>query len=259
MRCTAKCVSLIVIQIGCLWKTRKLGEIMTARVLVIEDDRELSRLLQRELQLSGYEPVIANDGLEGLRLFHSSKPNLVILDVALPMMDGRTVCQRIRELSDVPILMMTATAVSEEDIVNGLNIGADEYMIKPLRNQEFRARVRALLRRARAFDSEREQLKGYNDGFMSVDIPTRRVTIDGEEVRLTPTEFKLLVLLIQHSGQVLTFQQLLENVWGYEYTREFHYPRIYVSHLRRKIEPDAKNPTYIQSEYGIGYRFVRRD
>ncbi|MDX2160803.1 MAG: response regulator transcription factor [bacterium] len=231
---------------------------MTARILIVEDDRDLSRLLQAELRQSGYEPVAALDGLEGLRQFHSQKPNLVILDVALPMMDGRTVCQRIRELSDVPILMMTASAVSEEDIVNGLNMGADEYMVKPLRSQEFRARVRALLRRARAYEDEKEQIKGYSDEYLSVDVPSRRVSAGGEEVRLTPTEFKLLVLLIQNAGQVLTFQQLLENVWGYEYTREYHYPRIYVSHLRRKIEPDPKNPTYVQSEYGIGYRFVKR-
>ncbi len=231
---------------------------MTAKILVIEDDRELSRVLQLELRQSGYETAVAFDGLEGLRQFHSVKPNLVILDVALPLMDGRTVCQRIRELSDVPVLMMTASAVSEEDIVHGLNMGADEYMIKPLRNQEFRARVRALLRRARLGEQDQEQMRGYEDEYLTVDVPTRRVSVNGEEIRLTPTEFKLLVLLIQNSGQVLTFQQLLENVWGYEYTREYHYPRIYVSHLRRKIEPDAKNPTYIQSEYGIGYRFVKR-
>jgi DNA-binding response OmpR family regulator len=231
---------------------------MTDRVLLIEDDRDLSRLIQLELRQCGYEISIANDGLEGLRLFHGVKPDLVILDVALPMMDGRTVCQRIRELSDVPILMMTATAISEDDIVNGLNIGADEYMIKPLRSQEFRARIRALLRRTRSDDPDKQQLKGYQDEYLSVDVPMRRVCVNGDEVRLTPTEFKLLVLLMQNSGQVLTFQQLLENVWGYEYTREYHYPRIYVSHLRRKIEIDAKNPTYIQSEYGIGYRFVKR-
>jgi DNA-binding response OmpR family regulator len=231
---------------------------MTARVLIVEDDRELSRLLQLELRQSSYETSIANDGLEGLRLFHMVKPNLVILDVALPMMDGRTVCQRIRELSDVPILMVTASAVSEEDIVNGLNIGADEYMVKPLRSQEFRARIRALLRRARVYEDEKESIKGYSDDYLTVDVPTRKVTAGSEEVRLTPTEFKLLVLMIQNSGQVMTFQQLLENVWGFEYTREYHYPRIYVSHLRRKIEPDAKNPTYIQSEYGVGYRFIKK-
>jgi len=232
---------------------------MGARVLVIEDDKELSRLLQLDLRQQGFDVAVAHDGLEGLRTFHSVKPNLVILDIALPMMDGRTVCQRIRELSDVPILMMTAHAVTEEDIVQGLNIGADEFMIKPLRNQEFQARVKALLRRARLADPDKNLPTQYNDDYLSVDIPLRHVTVDGEEVRLTPTEFKLLATFVQHPGEVLTFQQLLEQVWGFEYTREHHYPRIYVSHLRRKIEPDFKNPTYIQSEYGIGYRFIRRE
>jgi DNA-binding response OmpR family regulator len=232
---------------------------MTARVLIVEDDKELSRLLQLDLRQQGYEVAVAHDGLEGLRAFHSAKPDLVVLDIALPMMDGRTVCQRIRELSDVPVLMMTAHAVTEEDIVQGLNIGADEFMVKPLRNLEFQARVRALLRRARLSEPDKNLPTNYHDDHLSVDIPLRRVTVASDEVRLTPTEFKLLATFVQHPGEVLTFQQLLEQVWGFEYTREHHYPRIYVSHLRRKIEPDFKNPTYIQSEYGIGYRFIKRD
>jgi two-component system KDP operon response regulator KdpE len=173
-------------------------------------------------------------------------------------MDGRTVCQRIRELSDTPVLMVTAHAVTEEDIVQGLNIGADEFMIKPLRNLEFQARVKALLRRARVSDPDRNLPTQYSDDYLSVDIPLRRVSVANEEVRLTPTEFKLLATFVQHPGEVMSFQQLLEQVWGFEYTREHHYPRIYVSHLRRKIEPDFKNPMYIQSEYGVGYRFIRR-
>jgi DNA-binding response OmpR family regulator len=232
--------------------------VMTARVLIIEDDQKLARLLQLELAQQGYQVRVAADGLEGLRAFHATRPDLVVLDISLPLMDGRTVCQRIRELSDVPILMMTAHAVTETDIVNGLNMGADEFMIKPLRNLEFLARVRALLRRVRASESDEQLPTHYDDGYLCVDIMMRRVTVNGAEIRLTPTEFKLLSLFIQHPGQVLTFQQLLEKVWGYEYNREHHYPRIYVSHLRRKIEPDLKNPTYIQSEYGVGYRFTQR-
>lgn len=211
-----------------------------------------------ELRGQGYEVEAAGDGLDGLRLFHTRRPDLVVLDISLPSMDGRTVCQRIREISDVPILMMTAHAIREEDIVNGLNIGADEFMIKPLRNMEFLARVKALLRRARLSEEDGELPQGYHDDYLVVDVPLRRVIVANEELRMTPTEFKLLALLVQHPGEVITFQQLLEQVWGYEYNRENHYPRIYVSHLRRKIEPDAKNPTYIQSEYGVGYRFVGR-
>jgi DNA-binding response OmpR family regulator len=226
-------------------------------ILIIEDDREMSRLLQLDLQRHGYEALIAGNGLEGLRLFHDSRPDMVVLDVAMPLMDGMTVCQRIRELSDVPILMMTAHAVSEEDIAEGLDLGADEFMLKPLRNVEFHARVKALLRRARPIESDSDaQISGYHDPHLSVDLDTRRVQVEGSEIRLTPTEFRLLATFIKRPGQVLTFQQLLEQVWGFEYTKEHHYPRIYVSHLRRKIEPDFKTPTYIQNEYGIGYRFV---
>lgn len=231
---------------------------MSARILVVEDDKEVSRLLQLDLKRNGYEVVAANTGIEGLRVFHTAKPDLVVLDVALPLMDGRMVCQRIRELSDVPILMMTAHAVTEEDIARALDIGADEYLIKPLRPVEFQARVRALLRRNKPLEQDQPVPMFYKDDYLSVDIPTRRVSIGGEELRLTPTEFKLLAMFVQHPGEVLTFQQLLERVWGFEYTREHHYPRIYVSHLRHKIEPDAKSPTYIQNEYGIGYRFVKK-
>lgn len=230
---------------------------MTSRILIVEDNKEMSRLLQLDLKRSGYEVAAASNGIEGLRLFQEFKPELVVLDVALPMMNGLTVCQRIREMSDIPILMMTAHAVNEEQIAEGLNLGADEYMIKPLRPLEFHARVRALLRRARLTDDPKEKPPAnYNDPYLSVDLAGRRVCIQGEEIRLTPTEFKLLATFIKHSGEVLTFQQLLERVWGYEYTTEHHYPRIYVSHLRRKIEPDIKNPTYIHNEYGIGYRFI---
>ncbi len=226
--------------------------LMTTQILIIEDDQEMARLLELDLQRSGYQVSVARNGLEGLRQFHDLRPHLVILDIGLPLMDGMTVCQRIRDLSSVPILMMTAHAVSETDIAEGLNLGADEFMLKPLRGIEFHARIKALLRRARPLDDE----PGYQDAYLQVDIAAHRVFIGGSEVRLTPTEFKLLATFIQHRGQVLTFQQLLEQVWGPEYTSEHHYPRIYVSHLRRKIEPDVKTPIYIQNEYGIGYRFV---
>jgi two-component system, OmpR family, KDP operon response regulator KdpE len=229
---------------------------MSARILVIEDDKELSRLLMLDLRRNNYEVAVAHDGLEGLRLFNSARPDLVLLDIALPLMDGWTICQRIREVSDAPIVMMTAHAVTEEDIVEGLNLGADEFMLKPLRNMELQARVRALLRRAGPLAPDQNLPNRYEDEYLKADLSLRRVWANGAELRLTPTEFKLLAMFIQHPGEVLTFQNLLEHVWGFEYTREHHYPRIYVSHLRRKIEPDVKTPTYIQNEYGIGYRFT---
>ncbi|HML20806.1 MAG TPA: response regulator transcription factor [Aggregatilinea sp.] len=229
---------------------------MSTKVLVVEDDVEMNRLLQIDLKRHGYEVYTATNGLDGLRLFHEVRPNLVVLDVALPGMDGMTVCQRIRELSNVPILIMTAHAVTEEEMAEGLNLGADEYLIKPLRNLEFHARINALMRRAQLSDEGAQGSINYSDDYLVVDVDARRVGVNGSEIRLTPTEFKLLATFIRHKGQVLTFQQLLEQVWGYEYNTEHHYPRIYVSHLRRKIEPDAKNPTYIQNEYGVGYRFT---
>ena len=231
---------------------------MAVKVLIIEDDPEMNRLLQLDLEQHGYEAHVSVNGLDGLRMFHEIRPNLVVLDVALPQMDGLTVCQRIRELSNVPILMMTAHAVSEEEIAKGLNMGADEYMLKPIRNIEFHARVKALLRRAQLSDDDGSQPVVYADDYLIVDVDARRVWVAGQETRLTPTEFKLLATFVRHRGQVLTFQQLLEQVWGFEYQTEHHYPRIYVSHLRRKIEPDARTPTYIQNEYGIGYRFTGR-
>ncbi|QPC80679.1 response regulator transcription factor [Phototrophicus methaneseepsis] len=227
-----------------------------ASVLIIEDDRELSRLLQIDLQRHNFDVSVTNNGLDGLRMFQNSRHDLVVLDVALPLMDGLTVCERIREISNVPILMMTAHAVSEHDIAEGLNRGADEYMLKPLGKIEFHARIKALLRRARISEEPAETITRFEDGYLSVDLNTRRVLINGEEIRLTPTEFKLLATFIRNPDAVLSFQQLLETVWGPEYNSEHHYPRIYVSHLRRKIEPDAKNPSYIHNEYGVGYRFV---
>jgi DNA-binding response OmpR family regulator len=228
---------------------------MNQRVLIIEDDEELARLLLIDLKRHSFDVTVSNNGAEGLRIFQETLPDLVVLDVALPTMDGLVVCQRIREISNVPILMMTAHAISEQDIAEGLNRGADEYMIKPLGKIEFHARIKALLRRAR-LSEDAPTITEYKDGYLDVDLKSRRVEVNKEEIRLTPTEFKLLATFIRNPGEVMSFQQLLETVWGSEYSSEHHYPRIYVSHLRRKIEPDAKTPTYIHNEYGVGYRFV---
>ncbi|MBN1681498.1 MAG: response regulator transcription factor [Anaerolineae bacterium] len=229
---------------------------MGTKVLIVEDDLEMNRLLELDLKRRGYDVYTTTNGLDALRMFHETRPNLVLLDVALPGMDGMTVCQRIRELSNVPIMIMTAHAVTEQEMAHGLNLGADEYLLKPLRNLEFHARINALLRRAQLPEDPVKKTARYSDDYLTVDVDTRQITVGGEEMRLTPTEFKLLATFVRHKGQVLTFQQLLEQVWGYEYNTEHHYPRIYVSHLRRKIEPDPKNPVYILSEYGVGYRFM---
>lgn len=230
---------------------------MSARILVVEDDAGLRRLLEMDLKRHDYDVITAADGAEGLRAFDESKPDMVLLDLAMPVIDGWEVCRRIREKSNIPIMMMTAHAISEQDIAEGLNMGADEYMTKPLRDVEFHARINALLRRA-TMDNHKAPPNSYSDDYLVVEINSRQVTVDGKEVRLTPTEFNLLALFIQNDSQVLSFQDILEQVWGAEYRNEHHYPRIYVSHLRRKIEPDFKNPTYIHNEYGVGYVFNGR-
>lgn len=232
---------------------------MSITVLIVEDDKEMSKILKLDLEVDGYKVFTSDNGIDGFRLFQQLKPDLVVLDVSLPGMNGIEICQRVREISDVPILMMTAQAVTEQDIASGLDIGADEFMLKPLPNIEFHARVRALLRRAGLNDQQRDEGTSYADDYLIIDLATRRVTVDGEEIRLTPTEFRLLSMFIQKRGMVIGFLEILEYVWGPEYKNEHHYPRIYVAHLRRKIEPDLKYPTYIHNEYGIGYRFVGKE
>jgi two-component system KDP operon response regulator KdpE len=227
---------------------------MTACILLVEDDKDFARLLQLDLKQNDYSVVLAETGTDGVRLYHEVKPKLIILDIALPQMNGLEVCKQIRQVSTVPILMITGHALSEEELVEGLDAGADDYLTKPLRKMELQARVKALLRRAEIENPP--PAAGYIDDYLSVDLKTRRVYVAGREVRLTPTEYKLLGVFIKHPGEVMTFEALLEQVWGAVYVNEHHYPRIYVSHLRRKIERDPQNPVYIQNEYGIGYRFV---
>ena len=228
---------------------------MSECILIIEDDVDLRRILKLRLIRENYQVLTASDGEEGLQVFANNSPDLVILDISMPKVDGWTVCQQIRQKSNVPIMMMTAHAVSEDDIAHGLNMGADEYMVKPMSEIEFIARINSLLRRAKIRQNPTEKLRGYTDTYLTIDIPSRSVTIGEKEIRLTPTEFNLLTLFIKHDGRVLTFSDILEHVWGPEYKNEHHYPRIYVSHLRKKIEPDYKNPIYIHNEYGVGYVF----
>ncbi|MBZ0293009.1 MAG: response regulator transcription factor [Anaerolineae bacterium] len=230
---------------------------MSATILIIEDDVDLLQLLRIDLQQSGYKALVAHNGALGLKIFQEKSPDLVMIDVALPDADGLEICQQIRTISNVPILIMTGHAVSEAQIAQGLNLGADEYMVKPLGKLELHARIKALLRRA-GFDMQGKQPLVYEDDYLSVNLGTRRVQIEGQEIRLTPTEYKLLATFIMHSDEVLTFEQILETVWGEAYRTEHHYPRIYVSHLRRKIEPNPQLPVYIVSEYGVGYRFRER-
>jgi two-component system KDP operon response regulator KdpE len=226
------------------------------KVLIVDDEQPIREALGRKLRRDGFTVLLASDGLEGLRTFHAERPDVVVLDYKMPEMDGLTVCQRIREVAETPIMMLSAKAITEEDVIEGLNAGADEYLIKPVRMNEFVARVQALLRRAQMSSVEAET--GYNDGYLVIDPQRRRVFVDGEPVHLTPTEFKLLVVLLENAGRVVPQRELLEQVWGSEYVDDVYYPRVYVSQLRRKIEPDASNPTYIQTEHRVGYRFEKQ-
>lgn len=226
---------------------------MADKILIVDDNLDLLSGLQDSLEHKGYHVIIAGDGKEALRLFYAERPDLLILDILMPKMDGWQVCQRVREMSDVPIIMLTARD-EKEDIVKGLNLGADDYLVKPFDVVELLARVHAALRRAR-IGAIAPQKISYSDDYVSIDLDARRVTIDGELVRLTPTEYKLLALLVENQGQTLSFGQILECVWGAEYVTEVDYVRTYIWHLRRKLEPNPKRPRYLLSELDVGYRF----
>jgi two-component system, OmpR family, KDP operon response regulator KdpE len=227
------------------------------KVIIVDDEQAIREALGRKLQREGFEVVLCENGLDGLRAFHTEHPSLVILDIVMPgEMNGLTVCQRIREVADTPVMMLSAQAISEADIIDGLNAGADEYLTKPVRLNEFIARVKALLRRSQLSSAEGEQ--HYDDGYLSVDLHRRHVHVNGRKEHLTPTEFKLLAVLLENAGRVVKQSDLLEMVWGREYLDDIYYPRVYISQLRRKIERDATNPQYILTEHRIGYRFEKQ-
>lgn len=226
------------------------------KILVVDDEAAIRDVLGRKLRRDGFNVSLAANGIEGLRLFHAERPDLVVLDIVMPEMNGLTVCQRIREVSETPIMMLSANAITEEDVIEGLTAGADEYLVKPIRLNEFVARIQALLRRSQITTTE--TVSGYNDGYLSVDLQRRHVHVEGKKIHLTPTEFKLLVVLMENAGRVVTQRDLLEQVWGEQYVDDIYYPRVYISQLRRKIEPDVTNPIYILTEHRIGYRFEKQ-
>jgi len=231
---------------------------MGNKILAIDDDPALLRLAEQILTQQGYEVLTASSGQEGLRILFTNKPDLVLLDVVMAKMDGWQTCQRIRDVSDVPIIMLTGKHKSEEDIVRGLDYGADDYLTKPVGNRELIARVRAVLRRTELPPSAEARTEiTYDDDFLTIDITERKVIVNGKQVKFTPREFSLLALLVQNAGHILTHKQILEKVWGWEYTNDLDYVRIYISHLRQKIEPVPAQPRYIITEPGVGYFFQK--
>jgi two-component system KDP operon response regulator KdpE len=228
---------------------------MSKKILVIDDEPAQLRLVQSILGNQGFQVFTAESGQESLRMVFEHKPDVVLLDVMMPGIDGWQTCSCIRELTDVPILMLTAVRNTEEDIVRGLECGADEYLAKPLGNRELVARVRAALRRAEKPSNRGDKKIAFSNDYLTIDVSERKIIVNGERLKLTPREFRLLAFLVENADHVLSHQQLLENVGGWEYINDVDYVRIYVSHLRQKIEPDPSQPVYILTEPGVGYYF----
>ncbi len=226
------------------------------KILIIDDDPAFVRLVEQVLAQKGYDVVKAGSGQEGLRLLFHQRPDIVFLDVTMPGMDGWQTCRRIRDICDIPIIMLAGKHATEGDVVRGLDCGADDYLIKPVGNEELVARVRAVLRRAES-SSHGVGKTIYSDNLLTVDVAEHRITVAGQRVKLTPTEFRLFALLVKNAGRILTHKQLLEKVWGWEYVNDIDHVRIYIWHLRRKIEPDPAHPRYIMTEPGVGYYFQK--
>jgi DNA-binding response OmpR family regulator len=224
-----------------------------ARVLVVDDDPDIRRLVAELLRRAGHQVREAEDGRAGLREFHAWRPNLVILDVTMPELDGFATLERIRDLSNVPVMILSARG-AELERVRGLQVGADDYVVKPFGRQELTARVAALLRRAAAGGDD-EGPDTYADRFLTIDFGQRAVTADGREVRLTPLEFKLLATLVRHPRQVLGRDQLLELVWGNPYVAGDQV-KLYIGYLRRKLDPEQKGEVPIETVRGFGYRYI---
>jgi two-component system KDP operon response regulator KdpE len=230
------------------------GSNVKHRILVIDDDRDLAEMLRMQLELRSHKVVVALNGPEGLRKAYKTRPDLIILDVMMPGMSGWEVCVRLRELSSVPIIMLTA-CVRESDVVKGLQIGVDDYVKKPFSARELEARIQAVLRRCKADKTKASRTPFYSNGHLSVDFDRRLVKIQGRDVDLSPTEFKLLCCLVRNEGRVLPHRYLLTEVWGPEYVDEVDYVKLYIRYLRRKIEKDPSAPEHILTEWGVGYRF----
>jgi len=225
------------------------------KVLIIDDDAFVLDVVDHAFSSAGVIVITAQSGQERLRKLYAQHPDLVILDIMMPELDGWDVCRQIRLLSDVPIIMVTALN-QESDILRGLDNGADDFISKPFSPAVLLSRSRAVLRRLAAHSQHRGT--EYQDDYLVVDLNQRKVLVEGNSIKLTPTEFKLLEYLISHLGRVLTFRKILENVWGWEYQDSVEYVHVYIAHLRRKIEVDPRSPNYILSEHGVGYRFERR-
>lgn len=222
-------------------------------VLVVDDETSLRDFVRRNLEVRGYSVLTAANGLEALAVFNTQIVSLVILDVMMPRMDGLETIRRIRQNSTIPIIILSALG-EETDKIQALNLGADDYLTKPFGVGELLARVQAVLRRAQWTETPIREGQIVR-GEIVTDLERHKVTVRGQDLELTPTEFNLLVYLMEHAGKVLPHQTILKNVWGPEYGREAEYLRVYIGRLRQKIEKDPSDPEYLFTERGIGYSF----
>lgn len=229
------------------------------KILVVDDEKRMVRFIQLNLEQDGFQVVTAYNGKEALDQVRTQLPDLVLLDIMMPDIDGFEVLKKIREVSDVPVIMLTAKG-EEDDRVKGLELGADDYITKPFSPRELVSRIKAVLRRTKTFQEDQVDVVEVDDR-LKIDFSRREVWVEGEKVDLRPTEYRLLYHLVKNAGWVNTHEQLLTKVWGFEYRDEPHYVRLYVNYLRKKLEKDPSNPEYILTERGVGYRFVdfRRD
>ncbi len=227
---------------------------MKLTVVIIEDDPQICRFLRTSLTANGFVLFEANTGEQGLVEVSTRKPDLVILDLGLPRMDGLTVIHKVREWSSVPIIVLSARS-QEHDKINALDSGADDYLTKPFSIGELLARIRVTIRRLNQFKKDSTETE-FREGDLRVDLSRRQVFIGNREIHLTPIEYRLLKALIQQAGRVMTHRQLLLDVWGQAYVEHDHYVRIYMGQLRQKIEADTTQPRYLLTETGVGYRIA---
>jgi two-component system KDP operon response regulator KdpE len=224
------------------------------RILVVDDEPQLTRVLRTGLKSHSYDVRTAADGLSGFETFKDWHADLVITDLAMPNMNGLELCRKLREISPVPIIILSAKG-EEKTKIEALDLGADDFVTKPFGIDELLARIRAALRRAVTPVVNGAEPTSLEDGDFRVDLESRRVTVSGREIRLTPKEFDLLTYLMKHAGKVLTHHTLLAALWGGNYVEQNEYLRVFVGNLRKKIETDATSPRYILTEPWIGYRF----
>ncbi|KAA3656370.1 MAG: DNA-binding response regulator [Chloroflexi bacterium] len=226
------------------------------KILIVDDDIFIRRMVEEAFLQEKAKIITAANGHEGLQKFFAERPELVILDVVMPYVDGWEALRQIRNLSNTPVIMLTSLK-DDADIVRGLEDGAIDFVTKPFSPKVLVARARAAIRQTNT-TIQPTRPAGFQDQYLHIDLENHRILVNDDPVKLTKTEFKLLAYLVKHPGMVLTFEKILENVWGWEYQDSIQYVHVYMSRLRQKLEPDPKEPRYFLTEFGVGYRFDKQ-